>query len=181
MLQKMAEDPRRLVRAGVVTALRRVAHGSADALVEDLHAWTDGYLQAAVAIEAIADRSVLDQVSSATGVLARLSEAFALVEAAPRAHQRTQGYRDVLRALSEAPSAMMSRFGQATSLWLEEHAKVEAPDLREAISKAAALARKHGHRTDHVEDALDRSAPPRRDPLTYVGPTRGRGKKARRR
>lgn len=181
-LQIMAEDSRRLVREAVVHALRNIANTGDESFLDDLASWMDGYLQAMVVLEALSDRHVLDRLTQAEPVLARLDEAFRLAESAPRAHQRTHGYRALVRVLGEAPALIMARFPDAISAWLAERATTKSRDLRESIERGIERARKAGHgeaRVEGVARALEESAPPRRDPLTYVGPTRGRGRKRR--
>src|SRR5262249_62311955 len=55
-LSQMAEDPRRHVRSGVVSALRLRIEKLGEPAVVELASWTDGYLQAHVALSALADR-----------------------------------------------------------------------------------------------------------------------------
>ena len=183
-LRQLAEDRRHLVRGGVIAALRQMAcdkDDQADRVVRALAAWMDGYLPAAVAIETIAHRSVLDRIHAAEAdTVMRLEEGFFLAENAPRADERSQGYRELVGALSNAPVAIMSRFGDRTAAWLEGRAKTKVPELRRAIEAVSAKARDAGHgsaRVAEIEAALSASAPERRDPLTYVGTTRQRGRK----
>lgn len=179
-LHAMAEDNRRLVRDAVVEALRNMASEDEEDWLSALSSWTDGYLQAVVVLDAISERHVLDRLKSSELVLARLDEAFRLAEAAPRAHQRSQGYRVLVKVLGEASARIMSRFPDAVSAWLQERAATQSVDLRESIQRGIEHARKLGHgeaRIEGISRALEESAPPRRDPLTYVGPTRGRGRK----
>jgi hypothetical protein len=56
------------------------------------------------------------------------------------------------------------------------------PFLREAIEKnltGSKLAGRFAPELARVRAALEATAPVRRDPTTYVGPTRGRGRKSR--
>lgn len=181
-LQAMSEDNRRLVREAVVLALRAIASTGDESFLDSLSAWTDGYLQAVAVLDALSDRHVLDRLTKPEPVLARMDEAFRLAEGAPRAHQRSQGYRVLVKVLGEAPAMVMSRFPDAVAAWLEERAATKSTDLRESIERGIERARKAGHGEAQVEGiarVLDESAPKRRDPLTYVGPTRGRGRKRR--
>jgi hypothetical protein len=95
-----------------------------------LSAWTDGYLGAAVALEALTAREWLDRSPSASSVLGRLEEAFDLAERAPRADQRSQGYRLLVKSLADAPARLLDRFPQATLAWLEGKAVTRDVDLR---------------------------------------------------
>ena len=92
--QELAEDPRHHVRLGVVEALRTRIGARGEAAVVELAAWTDGYLQAHVALEALADRTMLATLPSGDAVLARLGEAFVAggrVAARGGAHPRACG------------------------------------------------------------------------------------------
>jgi hypothetical protein len=181
-LRLLAEDPRHLVRESVCHALVDVSRDRADALADLLAAWTDGYLGATVVIEALTTRAWLDRASTAEPILARLQEAFELAEGASRSDQRSQGYRALVRVLSEAPAKLIDRFPKPTLVWLEARAATTHVDLREAMSDLAARARARGHGVESlakVEQALADAAPPRRDPKTYVGPTRKRGSRRR--
>jgi hypothetical protein len=181
-LRPLSEDSRHLVRAGVVAALGEMGRTSGEEVAVALAAWTDGYLSASVALEAVSARAWLDGLRSPEAVLARFDEAFALVENAPRADQRTQGYRDLLKTLPEAAARLMDRFADATVAWLESRAGTEHVDLREALSQLVAKVGSRGHargKLEHFEKLFAESAPPRRDPKTYVGPTRQRGSRRR--
>ncbi|HKQ68839.1 MAG TPA: hypothetical protein VJT73_05840 [Polyangiaceae bacterium] len=178
-LRALAEDERHLVREGVVHALAEVG---AEDLVLLLAQWTDGYLAATVALQALTRRSCLDALRDGAGVVARFEEAFALAEGASRSDQRSQGYRALVKVLSEAPARLLSRFPRDTLAWLESKAATSDVELREALSELTRRARSRGQATDNigaVEQALDASAPARRDPKTYVGPTRKRGSRRR--
>jgi hypothetical protein len=181
-LRPLAEDARHLVRAGVVAALVEMGRSAGDELTSALAEWTDGYLSASVALEAMATRSWLDGLRSAEAVLQRFDEAFALVEAAPRADQRSQGYRELLKTLPEASARLTDRFADATVTWLESKAGTEHVELREALAELVRRIGSHGHargRLERFEKLFAASAPPRRDPKTYVGPTRQRGARRR--
>jgi hypothetical protein len=181
-LRPLSEDSRHLVRAGVVAALGEMGRTAGDELAAALAAWTDGYLSAAVALEAMAVRSWLDALRSPASALPRLDEAFALVEAAPRADQRSQGYRELLKTFPEASAKLMDRFPDATLAWLESKAGTEHVELREALTELARRIGSHGHargKLERFEKLFAASAPPRRDPKTYVGPTRQRGARRR--
>lgn len=178
-LHEMAEDPRRLVREAVALSLVQLASAE-PAFVSELASWMDGYLHAAVVLEALANRRVLDAAPTPEAILARLDEGFSLAENAPRSHERTQGFRNLVAVLGTAPVSVMARFPDATAAWLAGRASTRVPELRDAIERTLARARREGHRDARmgtIARALDASAPPRRDPTTYVGPTRGRGKK----
>jgi hypothetical protein len=179
-LRTLAEDPRHLIREGVAHALGEVAPMRGDELVRLLGKWTDGYLSAAVALEAISARSWLDALRTPDEAVSRLDESFSLVENAPRADQRSQGYRTLMITLPAACAKILDRFPEATVRWLEARAATDHVELREALGALASRAR--GHTVGELErfgQILQENAPPRRDPKTYVGPTRKRGARRR--
>jgi hypothetical protein len=181
-LRLLSEDPRHIVRESVMTALGEMGRARGGELVALLASWTDGYLSASVALEAVTARTWLDALRSPEEALARLDEAFSLVEEAPRADQRSQGYRTLLEALPEATARLMDRFLDETVVWIESKAATEHVDLREALGELVVRVRAHGHATGKLarfERSFAESAPPRRDPKTYVGPTRKRGARRR--
>ena len=183
-LQSATEDPRPHVRASVVHALREVLTAHADRAVEALSGWTDGYLQGAAVLEAIATAQVLQHLKLAAPVVDRLQECFSLLEAAPRSHERTQGYRALVRVIGQAPAAIGRKFPAEIAQWLGSSAHTHCPELREAIEDALVAMRGAGVRASDIADAqraFDASEPTPRDPRDNVGPTRSRGKKARRR
>jgi hypothetical protein len=181
-LRLLAEDPRHRVRDGVCRALVQASRTSGDELAEQLSAWTDGYLSAAVALEALTTRAWLDRPKSAPAAMSRLEEAFALAEGAPRADQRSQGYRLVVKSLAEVPGRLLDRFPAPMLAWLESKAATRDVTLRAAMGDVLQKARSRGHgpgSLEKAEQAHAASAPPRRDPKTYVGPTRKRGARRR--
>jgi hypothetical protein len=181
-LRPLAEDSRHLVREGVVRALAEMGRARGDGLVESLAAWTDGYLSASAALLAVGTRSWLDAQRSAEPAIARLDESFALTENASRSDQRSQGYRELLKVIPDVAARLMDRFPEATLAWFESKAGTEHVELREALDQLAVNAREHGHargKLERFERLFDASAPPRRDPKTYVGPTRKRGSRRR--
>lgn len=181
-MRNLAEDPRHAVRDAVMRALLEMSRAAGDELVVSLGQWTDGYLSAAVALATLANRSWLDRMKSPQPLLTRFDEAFSLAEAAPRADQRSQGFRTLVKALSETPAVVMARFPVDAIAWLESRAATENIDLRGAVEELVITARARGHRIgalEGVEQQLDSSAKPRRDPKTYVGPTRQRGARRR--
>jgi hypothetical protein len=177
-LQVLAEDPRHHVRSGVIEALRmRIAALGEDAVAE-LGAWTDGYLQAHVALEALADRVILDALPARAPVLARLDEAFALADRSPRAAERSQGVRALRGGLPAQITAFAARFPE-TIAWVERAAQAERPETREVVAEAirglrrAKLSEAEAQR---LRAALEASAPPPRDPSRIVQGTRKRSK-----
>lgn len=185
-LQVLAGDARKPVRDGVVLALERLGVKlGGDALLARLNAWTDGFLQAAVAVETLALRSVLDRtpVTAVEELQARLDEATTLAEQARRADERTQGRRRLLEALAAAIPPVAARF-PALMRWLEVRVTTQQPELRAAFEQCVQGLQRQGLNDDALDPirrALDGSVPALRDPTHYKGPTRGRGRKAQRR
>jgi len=181
-LRVLADDPRHRVRESVSRALVEASRARGDELLGLLSAWSDGYLGATVALEAVTARAWLDGTRSAKPVLSRLDEAFALAEQASRADQRSQGYRALVKELAEAPARLLDRFPRETLVWIESKASTPDVTLRAALLDLMRKAHLRGHGAsslEKVELALAESAPPRRDPKTYVGPTRKRGARRR--
>jgi len=181
-LRVLAEDSRHLVREGVCRAIVEASGSQGEQLVRLLATWMDGYLSASVALEALTVRRWLDALKSPEEALARLDEAFLLVESAPRAARRSQGYRTLVKTLSEGPAKLMDRFRDRTLAWIESKTGTSDVELREALEHLVRAAWARGHAAGKLEDVermLAASAPPRRDPKTYVGPTRKRGSRRR--
>ncbi|WP_437735817.1 hypothetical protein [Sorangium sp. So ce1335] len=177
-LEQLAEDPRRLVRDGVVAALRAVIAARGDAAVGDLASWTDGYLQAHVALEALAERTLLAGLSAGAEVVARLEEAFALSDRSPRADERLQGLRLLRQGMPAQIAAFAGRFPEVVR-WIEEKAQAERPESRDVVAQAVAALRKGSFseaETDRLAAALAASAPPARDAARIVQGTRKRSK-----
>jgi len=181
-MRLLAEDARHLVREAVVVALGEMGRSRGDELVPALASWTDGYLSATVALQALTQRHWLDAMKSPTDMLLRFDEAFSLVEAATRSDQRSQGYRALVKSLAEAPARAMDRFPDETLAWIATRVATSDVELHATLGTYLEKARARGHgpgRLENVEGQLQAAAPPRRDPKTYVGPTRQRGAKRR--
>ncbi|XXX79578.1 hypothetical protein WMF30_12480 [Sorangium sp. So ce134] len=177
-LGQLAEDPRRVVRDGVVAALRAVIAARGDAVVVELSSWTDGYLQAYVALEALADRTLLAGMSAGAEVVARLEEAFAISDRSPRADERLQGLRLLRQGMPGQIAVLGARFPEVVR-WLEEKTQAERPESRDVVAQAIAALRKGSFseaETDRLAAALSASAPPPRDPSRIVQGTRKRSK-----
>ncbi|WP_437782915.1 hypothetical protein [Sorangium sp. So ce1097] len=177
-LEQLAEDPRRLVRDGVVAALRAVIAARGDAAIGELSSWTDGYLQAYVALEALSERTLLTGLSAGAEVVARLEEAFAISDRSPRADERLQGLRLLRQGMPAQIAALAGRFPEVVR-WLEEKALAERPESRDVVAQAIAALRKTSFsdaETDRLAAALSASAPPPRDAARIVQGTRKRSK-----
>ena len=178
-LQELAEDPRHAVRRGLIEAVRTLLLAKGEPVVVELAAWTDGYLQAHVVLEALSDRSILDALQNAEPVLARLDEAFALADKSPRAAERSQGVRVLRQSLPGQISAFASRFPETLG-WIERiAAKKQRPESRQIVDEAIRALRKD--KTSNAEakrlgDLLAASAPPDRNAAKIVQGTRHRSK-----
>jgi hypothetical protein len=182
-LHGLAGDGRALVREGVVTALARAAP-SRPALVAEFvgraAGWTDGYLHAAVVVELLQTKPFLEAPLDLETLRARLDEALDLAEHAPRSAERSQGRRRLLEALAGALVPLLLRH-RALVPWLQGKLATQQPELREAFEglvRGLARAGAPADLLDPLRAQLDQTAPPRRDPTTFRGSTRGRGRKA---
>ena len=84
----------------------------------------------------------------------------------------------LVKALAETPGRVLARFPQVAIPWLEARSTTGNVELRESLTEVLRKARSRGHSAGELagfEGGLDAAAPPRRDPKTYVGPTRKRG------
>lgn len=181
-LHAHAEDSRREVRDAVRFALQLCLQKRPREVLERVQRWSDGYLHAEVMLRALADPAVTQQLDDIEAPLSRLQESFALAAEAPRSHQRSQGYRSLLKAIGVAIAALGKRFPQPMAQWLESNASVSTKDLLEVLNHALDDLRSSGFRAgdaEGVQAALEAAVPPPRDPRWDVGPTRERGRKAR--
>jgi hypothetical protein len=179
-LHDAAEDLRYRVRERVIEALGRIGEARGEALVHDLASWMDGFFHAAAVLEALCDAKWLARIAHADTVVARLDEAFVLAKDAPRAAARYPGFKALLDALAKAPAEAAARFGVPVFDLMERWSATKDPVLRELVTKnagAAKLAGRYADQVARVKAALTSTEAPRRDPRTYVGPTRGRGRK----
>ncbi|MCC6643998.1 MAG: hypothetical protein IT374_00285 [Polyangiaceae bacterium] len=178
-LSDLASDVRKVVRDGVVAALVGVA-GRVDLLgVPELR---EGFLAKSVLLEALSTRSVCDRVARPAELVALLDAAATEIVDAPRSSERSQGRRRLLEAIGET-APVFFRFPEARA-WLIGAAGTPSPELRLALERVVSTVQRQGvasSELDPVRAALDASAPTRRDPLSYKGPTRGRGRKRDRR
>ena len=177
-LQELAEDPRHLVRTGIVDALRMRLTALGEPAVVDLAAWTDGYLQAHVALEALADRTWLTTLPSGESVIARLDEAFALADASPRSAERSQGMRTLRQGMPAQIATFAARFPE-TLAWLEKKTASARPETREVVAGAIRALRRvvlSDVEAGRLQALLDASGKPRRDADRVVHGTRRRGR-----
>jgi hypothetical protein len=183
VLHHAADDLRFRVRAEVCRALARIGARRGVELATDVAPWMDGFFHAAAVVTALGDAQWLARLEHAAVVLARLEEGFALARDASRAAARYPGRKALVDALATTPAAAAARFGVPVFDTLERWAAAtHDPELREAIEKnlgGSRLAGRFAAEVQNVRAALSSSEAPRRDPRSYVGPTRGRGKKKR--
>lgn len=179
-LHDCAEDLRFRVRDGVADALARIGEARGEPLVHDLASWMDGYFHAAAVLRALSEAKWLARIGSAGAVVERLDEAFELAKNAPRAAARYPGFKALLDALAVAPAEAAARFGVPVFDLLGRWATTKDPVLREIVSRILSnpkLAGRHAEEVAKARGELAATEAPRRDPRTYVGPTRGRGRK----
>jgi hypothetical protein len=179
-LHDCAEDLRFRVRECVSAALAHIGEARGEPLVHDLAPWMDGFFHAAAVLSALSDAKWLARVKAPEPVIERLEEAFALAKNATRASSRYPGFKALLETLLVAPAEAGARFGVPVFDMLVRWAQVKDPVLRELVEKIAQspkLTGRYAEQAVRVHAALDETAPARRDPRTYVGPTRGRGRK----
>lgn len=178
-LQELADDTHGTIRIGVIDAVRTLLAADLATTMNDLLAWTDGFLQAHVALEALTDRKILVNVSSPQAILDLLEPAFRLADEAPRAADRWQGVRLLRSGLPSQIAAFVSRFSELYA-WVTERAAATRPETREVIERTAeALTRAQFRKSevDALREALGKSAKPPRDPSRIVHGTRKRSKR----
>jgi hypothetical protein len=180
LLHDAADDLRYRVRDEVCAALARLGETFGDKVIPALDGWMDGYFHAAAVLTALGDRRFESKLASPELTLDLLDKAFALAKNAERAAARYPGYKALLEVLGKTPATLASRFGVPAFARLEVWATAKDPVLRDIVARN--LQGKSGHRfadaATRVKAVLEKTTPERRDPRTYVGPTRGRGRKA---
>jgi hypothetical protein len=179
-LHDCAEDLRFRVRDTVAEALARIGEARGEALAHDLASWMDGYFHAAAVLRALADPRWLTRIGNAEVVVARLDDGFELAKNAPRAAARYPGFKSLVDVLTVAPAEAAARFGVPIFDLLARWSTTKDPALREIVSKVLSTPKLSGRFAAEVartRAALEATEAPRRDPRTYVGPTRGRGRK----
>jgi hypothetical protein len=160
-----------------------VGQAAGDSLVHDVASWMDGYFHAAAVASALVLDTWLGSVHDAPAVVARFEEAFALLQAAPRAAARWPGHKELLLTLERAAPCIAMRFGVPVFDMLERWTAVRDPVLREAIDRmigSRKLAGRYGSEVDRVRRALHATRPAPRNPDHDVGPTRDRSQNRRR-
>jgi hypothetical protein len=182
ILHDRADDLRYRVRDLVPIVLADIGATGGDAFLVELDGWMDGYFHAAAVLLALADLKFSSRVTDMAVVGNVLDRAFFLLRDAPRSAARYPGHKSLIDAVGKVPEALAMKFGAPIFEVLAGWTIVKDPDLRELVSKNMRPARiraRYGPEVARVQAALGATAPPRRDPTTYVGKTRGRGKKHR--
>lgn len=179
LLHVAADDLRFKVRDTVPTALARVGAIRGDTLLHEVAPFMDGLFHAAAVLRALAVAGWLTKINDSATTVERLDQAFWLLDKARRSDSRSPGYKALVDAIQVTPGVVAARFGVPVFDAMVTWCKSTEPVLREAIEKnlkGSRLAGRHQPDILRVRLALDGTSPVRRDPLTYVGPTRRRGK-----
>ncbi len=177
-LHDLADEPRHLVRMGIVSALREVLLHRGEEALRECVAWTDGYFHAHVVLQALADRDVLDRLRAPDEVLARLEEAFALADVSPRAAERSQGLRTLREGMPKEIAVLAARFPEVVA-WVTAKTTSKRPETREVVAQAIAALRRSGLKNAEaarIGDLLEASKKPPRDVARIVQGTRKRSK-----
>jgi hypothetical protein len=131
-----------------------------------------------VALEALADRTLLATLPAGDAVLARLDEAFQLADVSPRAAERSQGLRTLRRGFPVQIARFAVRFPEVLA-WFTERTQAKRPETREVVHETI-LALKKNHlavaEVDRLMAAFAASAPAPRDPTRIVQGTRNRSR-----
>jgi len=178
-LQELADDSRNAIRIGVIDAVRTMLNADLNATLIDLQAWTDGFLQAHIALEAIIDRQILSTITSAEPLLSLLNPTWDLADGSPRAADRWQGVRILRQGLPLQITAFVGRFSELFAWVMERAVATTRPEMREVVDKTIeALERASFRRADvdTLRAAMTKSAKPPRDPSRIVHGTRKRSK-----
>jgi hypothetical protein len=160
ILMRLAEDYRKPVRDGVVAALTRVAmEGPAgmDGLLAEFQGWTDGFLQACVALEMLTQKTVLPHLAFEGAFQERLQECLTLALDAPRSASRSQGRRTLLMVLAQTLPTLVQRFPELLEL-LAPQVQNKDPAVQEMWSTVRQGMEKLGM-TGHDLDTLGGAAP----------------------
>jgi len=177
-LHDLSDEPRHLVRMGLVSALRAIVLARGEAALRELASWTDGYLHAHVALAATADREVLDRLKSPEELLERLEEAFVLADESPRAAERSQGVRVLREGMPAQIALFAARFPEVVA-WVEAKTASKRPETREVVAQSITALRRAGLRTSEatrMAGLLEASKKPPRDAAKIVKGTRKRSK-----
>lgn len=176
-LHDLADEVDHERRAAVIEALAHALSHRPDALAAQLSTFTDGFLHAHVALEALSRREVTTRLSSSEALLARLGEAFDLADDAPRSADRSQGLRLLRAGLPGQIARIAPRFGEVVP-WLEERTSRKRPETREIVAESIGALRKvlGEAEADRLRGMLEATAKAPRDPSRIVKGTRKRSR-----
>jgi hypothetical protein len=175
-----ADDLRFRVRDAVPIALATIGKHMGDELLPHLTAWPSQFNQAAALLRTLSMPHFLDTLHDGEQVAKYTDESFRLLWNAPRSAERYPGYKALHDVLLVAPPRIALRFGVPFFAVMQAWVRVKEPLLREVIDRIGndeKLRARHPDELRALGLALAGTATPRRDPRTYVGPTRGRGRK----
>ncbi|MBL9024866.1 MAG: hypothetical protein JNL21_21900 [Myxococcales bacterium] len=176
-LHDLADDSVKERRDAVADALADAVAAVGDDAARLLVRFTDGFLHAHVALEALTQERSLARLSSADEIVARFSEAFDLADTATRSADRSQGLRILREGMPAQIARAVPRFGELVS-FVEERTTRERPETREVVAKTiSALRRVIGEsRADRLRAQLAASDKPLRDAARVVHGTRKRSR-----
>lgn len=177
VLHDLADDSVKERRDAVADALADVVAAVGDEAARQLVRFTDGFLHAHVALEALTQERSLARLSTADEIVARFAEAFDLSDNATRAADRSQGLRVLRESMPTQIARAVPRFGELVS-FVEERTTRERPETREVVAKTiSALRRVIGEsRADRLRAQLTASEKPLRDAARVVHGTRKRSR-----
>lgn len=179
-LEILAEDGRKHVRTGLVSALRDLIAAEGPSGLASLADFADGYLHAHLVLEALAERHLLDGMPDAAPVMERLEAAYRLADEAPRAADRAHGVR-LLRSSMPAQIVLFAARYPEVLAWVAEHAaRADRPETREILEATIVALRKRSlprAEADRLAQVLKGSAKPPRDPARIVQGTRKRARR----
>jgi hypothetical protein len=184
LLMECADDLRFRVRDAVPLALTDAFEFNVDTLLQIADEWLTGFFQAAAILQAIAQPTCNEQLSSGDARKARAIEVFSqaliLLVDAQRSAVRYPGYKALAETLPAVAKILAPRLGRAFFECIEEHARTQDARTRDLVSQlmsAVAMQGRTRQDQERVQTTLHAYAPPLRDPTVYVGPTRNRSKK----
>jgi hypothetical protein len=176
-LHDLADEPIKERRDIVVEALADLVATLGDEVAEKMVSFTDGFLHATVALEALTVERALARLSTPDALLARFAEAFDLADEAPRSADRAQGVRVLRERMPAQIARAVVRFGELVD-FVEERAARERPETREVVAQTIAALRKvlGEAGADRLRETHASSAKPPRDPSRIVQGTRRRSR-----
>ncbi|NUO48579.1 MAG: hypothetical protein HOV80_06955 [Polyangiaceae bacterium] len=176
-LHDLSDEPVKERRTMVVEALADLVAAHGDEIAVAMKRFTDGFLHAVVALEALTEQRALARLSSPDALLERFAEAFDLADDAPRAADRAQGVRILRESMPAQIARAVVRFGELAA-FVEERATRERPETREVVAQTIAALRKvlGEADADRLRKTHGESAKPPRDPSRIVQGTRKRSR-----